>query len=380
MSDQIETLLQNTTRILDKLSQAPAPARQVDQSESVGSLAAALAQAQGKFTNPERNKTAKVRGKSRDGSPIEYSYRYADLADILTVIRSPLSEAGLSYSQDVRFDKANDEAVVVTTLRHSSGEWVRTVLKYPSAAGRIQDLGSIFTYLRRYSLSALIGIAPEDDDDGELAVDAARTRREDRAQAAQDKRARSEAKNAKDGPPTDEEFARFRAKFEELAKDRFASQAEAFAWLKDQEPNPAQAYTKRLSAILGTLGKKPVLGGADQAEGQKADQAPEDPKRRGAAQQRWHLLFGQKGLSVEEASWWAGRQHNWQHDPEKDRPSAKLTPLPQVLAAITELSKLGTEAIDGIKQSHAEHLEDLRIANEEAEKMKAEMAEGGSDE
>lgn len=360
--EPLEQLLQNTTKLLDKMSQAPAPARQMDQSETVGSLAAGLAQAQGKFSNPDRNKTAKVRGKSKDGSPIEYTYRYADLADILNVIRGPLSEAGLSYSQDVRFDRSSEEAVVITTLRHDSGEWVRTVLKYPSAAGRIQDLGSIFTYLRRYSLSALIGIAPEDDDDGELAVDAARHQREENRQQRQAKPNKQAQQSSEDTIPTKEELERFHSKFRELAQERFGSEKEAVAWLKDQEANPAQAYTKRLATVLGILKKKPILS-ADQAP--KGDQA-EDPKQREAAQRRFAMLAQQKGLKEDESRWWAGWKHGFERDPEKGRPSSKFTPLPQIRAAIDELSKMDEAAVDSIRQGYAEYLEELRLANEEA--------------
>lgn len=356
--DQLQQLLEHTTTILDKMNQAPAPTRQTDQSEAVGQLAAALAQAQGQFTNPDRNKTAKVRGKDKNGNPIEYSYSYADLADILNVIRGPLSGAGLSYSQDVRY--ANGEAQVATTLRHESGEWVRTVLKYPSAAGRIQDLGSIFTYLRRYSLSALIGIAPEDDDDGERAVDAARERREEARNNRQQPDKRQDSKGSKaDTVPNQEEIERFYGKFKELAQERFGSEKEAMAWLKDQEPNPAQAYTKRLAAVLGILKKKPVLT----AEG--AGQA-EDPKQREAAQRRFAMLAQQKGLKEDESRWWAGWKHSFERDPDKGRPSAKLTPLPQIRAAIEELSKMDEAAVDGIRQGYAEYLEELRLATEEA--------------
>lgn len=364
--DPMQLLLEQTTRILDRVSQAPPPVRLSDQSETVGALAAALAQAQGKFANPPRNKTAKVRGKSKTGEPIEYSYRYADLADILTVVRVPLSEAGLSYSQDVRFDGQSQEAVVVTVLRHASGEWVRTVLKYPSAAGRIQDLGSIFTYLRRYSFSALIGLAPEDDDDGELAVEAARSRQEERRQDRQDKRQAAKGKS-EDTIPTKEELERFFSKFGELARERFSSEKEARAWLKDQEPNPHQAHTKRLGQLLALLTKRPLVG-ADQAEG-KAQEAPEDAKRRQAVQRRWAMLYQGKGLSEATAYWWAERNHGFCFDPEKGRASASLTPVPNISKAADALGKLDAEQLEQLRQEHALYLDDLRAANEAAKEL-----------
>ena len=49
-------------------------------SPEIGQLGKALASAQGQFKNPEKNKVAEVQGKKRDGTPVSYSYGYADLA------------------------------------------------------------------------------------------------------------------------------------------------------------------------------------------------------------------------------------------------------------------------------------------------------------
>ena len=54
-------------------------------------------------------------------------------------------------------------------LMHSSGQWMRSNVSVRAAKPDAQGLGSAITYLRRYSLCAMVGIAPGDDDDGNAA-------------------------------------------------------------------------------------------------------------------------------------------------------------------------------------------------------------------
>ena len=53
---------------------------------------------------------------------------------------------------------------VTTLLMHISGQWVRSVVGVVPAKTDAQGLGSVITYLRRYSLSGIAGIAQIDDD------------------------------------------------------------------------------------------------------------------------------------------------------------------------------------------------------------------------
>jgi len=59
--------------------------------------------------------------------------------------------------------------VLVTMLTHSSGQWFRSSYPVRPVQATPQGLGSALTYSRRYSLMAMVGIAPEDDD-GEAAM------------------------------------------------------------------------------------------------------------------------------------------------------------------------------------------------------------------
>lgn len=131
------------------------------QSETIGKLADALSKAQAEMKAPTKGRTASI--KSDKGS---YSYKYADLADVIECFRGPLSKNGLAVAQTMT--PVDGHLVMTTKLLHSSGEWLAS--DYPIAAyNRPQEQGSAITYARRYAVTALLGIAAEDDDDGQAA-------------------------------------------------------------------------------------------------------------------------------------------------------------------------------------------------------------------
>jgi len=123
----------------------------------IDKIAAALAGAQGELTNPPKTKTANL-GK--------YKYRYADLAEIIEHVRPVLAKHSLAVVQLTVADARN---VLVTRLMHESGQYLEATYPLPAQAAA-QDMGSAITYARRYSLCAILGIAADEDDDGERAV------------------------------------------------------------------------------------------------------------------------------------------------------------------------------------------------------------------
>jgi len=130
----------------------------MNKSESIAGLAAALAKAQGA-----------MKGAVKDSTNPFFKSKYADLASVVEAIRVAFSNNGLSYIQTVQ-PSDKDEVRVETTLLHSSGEWVACgFLSLPVSKADAQGYGSALTYARRYSLSAAVGVAPEDDD-GNAAV------------------------------------------------------------------------------------------------------------------------------------------------------------------------------------------------------------------
>jgi hypothetical protein len=125
----------------------------MNKSESISSLAAALAKAQGA-----------MKGAVKDSANPFFKSKYADLASVVEAIRAAFSANGLSYIQTVQ-PSDRDEVRVETMILHSSGEWISCgVLALPVSKVDAQGYGSALTYARRYSLSAAVGVAPEDDD------------------------------------------------------------------------------------------------------------------------------------------------------------------------------------------------------------------------
>lgn len=134
-------------------------------SPTIGQLIEALALAQLEFTAIERAHTAKVFSKRTNA---EYSYDYADLAAVLTAVRSACARQGIAILQP---PLVGQRSVTVTTLiAHKSGEFIRNELMLPLDDPNPQAVGSAITYARRYSLQALLGVAPEDPDDDAVAA------------------------------------------------------------------------------------------------------------------------------------------------------------------------------------------------------------------
>jgi hypothetical protein len=128
----------------------------MEKSEEIGALVAALAMARGKFTPLVRTKTAKIQ--IRGGG--EYNYSYADLDALLDATTAALNDQGLVVIQTVGLD------TLMTILAHKSGQFVMDQVGIATALPA-RELGSDITYKRRYAYSAMVGIAPEDDTDGE---------------------------------------------------------------------------------------------------------------------------------------------------------------------------------------------------------------------
>lgn len=118
-------------------------------------LAAALVTFQG---------TAPVIPKSHTARMGSYSYRYADLADMWAALREPLHTAGLAVTQ-MLCEAGDDRLGIRTTIWHTSGEAVSDTAAVSIAGCTPQEIGSIITYLRRYSLAAALGLSVDDDTD-----------------------------------------------------------------------------------------------------------------------------------------------------------------------------------------------------------------------
>jgi hypothetical protein len=89
---------------------------------------------------------------------------------VIETSKSVLSKNELAFSQIVSTEEGN-RVGITTMLMHSSGQYISSFMSLPldekSGKSLAQSAGSIITYLRRYSLSAILGIHTEEDNDGE---------------------------------------------------------------------------------------------------------------------------------------------------------------------------------------------------------------------
>jgi hypothetical protein len=128
----------------------------LEHSAEIGMIAAALSVAQGGFE--------KIR---KDTENPFFKSKYAPLANVVEATRKALALQKLSVVQSV--DAADGKCLITTMLVHESGQWFKGTLPVPVAKMDAQGVGSASTYGRRYALSAMLGVAADDDDDGNAA-------------------------------------------------------------------------------------------------------------------------------------------------------------------------------------------------------------------
>ena len=119
-------------------------------------IAEALAAAQAEITDP-----------AKDSVNPHFKSRYADLATILKTVRPVLARHGIAIVQTTEIADAGN-VVLVTSLRWRGDSIIG---RYPVAPVKAdpQGYGSAMTYARRYALQAIVGVAADDDDDGNAA-------------------------------------------------------------------------------------------------------------------------------------------------------------------------------------------------------------------
>ena len=121
-------------------------------SEQINEIATALAKAQATLENV-----------SKDRENPHFRSRYATLSGVLDEVRPKLAAQGISIFQ-APVNGESDSIGVTTRLLHSSGQWIESAVFVRPTKFDAQGVGSVLTYLRRYSLMAVSGVGPEDDD------------------------------------------------------------------------------------------------------------------------------------------------------------------------------------------------------------------------
>lgn len=131
----------------------------IEHSENIAALSMALVAAQGAMT-----------GAKRDATNPHFKSTYVTLDTVIETAKPALQSAGLAFVQAP--GQMVDGSLEVTTMivHGESGQWMRSTLHIPLAKRDPQGAGSAITYACRYSLMAMLGLPPTDDD-GEAAMD-----------------------------------------------------------------------------------------------------------------------------------------------------------------------------------------------------------------
>ena len=129
------------------------------QTEKTNTLLQSLVEAQAEFETLPKDKAG-------------YGYNYTDLDTVISYIRPILKKHGLGFIQMLSTLEGNQPAIT-TRLIHSSGEWIEDTTPLPpvqlAKGNAAQNLGAAITYMKRYTLCAMLGISSDEDVDGKPA-------------------------------------------------------------------------------------------------------------------------------------------------------------------------------------------------------------------
>lgn len=131
----------------------------MEKSLSIENIAKAMAKFQSECPVIELDRTVEVKTKT-GGS---YKFKYATFGNIVETTKPILAKNGLSFCQPVQPDGS-----VTTIIMHESGEFISSTLSIKGEQTP-QGIGSSISYAKRYSLSSMLGVVSEDDDDGNIA-------------------------------------------------------------------------------------------------------------------------------------------------------------------------------------------------------------------
>ncbi len=143
----------------------------MERSEQIGELMTALALAQNEFTKL-----------LKDSDNPFYNSKYSDLASVIDAVRPSLNKQGIAVFHTL--DSDLESMTANCTVWMFKGEQFISFTPPAPAVGKakdgkekfdVQTIGAVWTYLRRYTLQAICGLASEDDDGNSLASTEARS-------------------------------------------------------------------------------------------------------------------------------------------------------------------------------------------------------------
>lgn len=126
------------------------------QSEKLTTLLEALAKAQAEFPTLPKDKNG-------------YNYKYTDLDTVISTLRPILAKHNIGFMQSLTTTETGKQAIT-TRLFNTAGEWLEDTTPLPDISlakgNAAQNLGAAITYMKRYTLCAMLGVSCDEDPDG----------------------------------------------------------------------------------------------------------------------------------------------------------------------------------------------------------------------
>jgi len=125
----------------------------MNKSESIKNLSIALSKFQGEVKNPPNSAN----------NPF-FKSKYAPLDVVISTAKPVLAKYGLSF---IQLPGCDGEYVTCTTILMFEDEFLESdLIKIKPSKMDVQGMGATITYIKRYQLSAILGLASEEDKDG----------------------------------------------------------------------------------------------------------------------------------------------------------------------------------------------------------------------
>ncbi len=238
----------------------------MEKSESIKELATALAKAQYEMVQPKKNGEAPIT-KSQN-------YSYVRLDEVVSAIKEPFKNNGLSYSQFMTGESGGER--METIIMHDSGEWIssscpvliapkeKNVWKNGQAAGKEvmpltpQDIGGAITYYRRYCLMAAVGMVGDEDDDASSVTNTIKERSSYQQKQPLSRPAPQKKVATVVNPITQEQLSKLQEKIDYLIEQEKLDAAKFLVWVNTKCGVPAieSMTNEHYEMAIAALAKK----------------------------------------------------------------------------------------------------------------------------
>lgn len=219
--------------------------------DALVALFAALVKAQAEFPVIPKNSRAEIPTKTGG----KYSFRYADLGDVIAGCSPVLKKHGLAVLQFPSHD-GQGRSTLTTYIIHESGESLSHDMLLIGEGPDPKTQGTAITYARRYAYCAVLGVVADEDIDAAQGVDRSPapppapvdTDRQNAIEAVYAKVTKVREADIKDGPYIMNIRSEVRRVLG-LAPDASVTPTKVRQWI-DVEPGEAEAFVDEQLSIL----------------------------------------------------------------------------------------------------------------------------------